>query len=179
MNIASKDQALLCVLSLAEKHLPSRTALHTQTLKSIGKSLDEDGLGVRVHGNTRRLPKNSLSLGDLLPLFYCSIQSWKGFTSLCIFMKMDQLVVSVITVPLACLLIKLLADFITCEVMLVRTASACTCLADIFSNIHYSLRFSGQPVHLLLYCLLGGPGCDAVPWSPAQPQVLHRHAAAI
>ena len=46
LSIASKDRALFCVLSLAEKHLPSCMALHTQTVKSIGKSLDEDGLGV-------------------------------------------------------------------------------------------------------------------------------------
>uniref|UniRef100_UPI00358DF661 tigger transposable element-derived protein 1-like isoform X2 n=1 Tax=Myxine glutinosa TaxID=7769 RepID=UPI00358DF661 len=34
---------------------------HVQTLKTISKSLDDDGLDARTHGNTKRLPKHNLS----------------------------------------------------------------------------------------------------------------------
>ncbi len=43
-------------------------AFHVQTLKAVGKSLDEDGLAARVHGNTKRLPKHTLSLGNTIEL---------------------------------------------------------------------------------------------------------------
>ena len=65
-----RPSIIMCIVSCRET-FAFLHGLHTQTLKSIGKSLDKDGLGIQVHGNTRRPPKNSLSLGDLLPLFYC------------------------------------------------------------------------------------------------------------